>query len=91
VNDSTIAAITFAISAIAALWKVFSLIANLETKIKDAEHEIEKLELTVNGVRERMEHINSRLVTIQRDQERTIDELGGWLTKNTSFEPRNRG
>ncbi|WNZ28174.1 hypothetical protein HJG54_35260 (plasmid) [Leptolyngbya sp. NK1-12] len=57
----------------------------------DFDHEIEKLQLVMNGVRERVEHINTRVSGQLKEQAGTLSDLENWLTKNTSYERRRSG
>jgi hypothetical protein len=86
--ELTIALIGLALTSTASLWKAFSIVSSLEKQVLKLEHHIDRVELLSNGVRERMEHINSRLTNTQREQQRAIDEMEGYLTKNTSYEHR---
>lgn len=73
---------------VATIWKISQMISAIERRIDKIDHEQEILELTLNGVRERMEHISTRLVNTQANQESKIAEVTSWLAKNTAFEPR---
>lgn len=54
----------------------------------ESDHEIEKLQLTVNGVRERMEHINTRVSGQLREKVGAIDDVEIFLAKTTAYEKR---
>ncbi len=86
--DLTIAAAGLSLSLLASLWKAFSVIGTLEKQLLKLDHQIDRVELVVNGVRERMEHINTRISSIQREQQATLDDLEAYLHKNTSYERR---
>ncbi len=70
------------ISLLAVLWRVSQSAARVE-------HQIDKLELTVNGIRERMEHINTRLSNEHRELERSLTDVENYLHKNTAYERRH--
>lgn len=86
--DLSTASIAFAITLIGSLWKTFNLVGGIEKQLAGLDHKIEKVELTLNGVRERMEHLGTRLTTTQQAQQRTIDQVEAFLAKNTAYEPR---
>ena len=86
---------TVGVRATQALEKLRLLIADQEDLSQridsDLRHEIEKLGLTVNGVRERMEHINTRVSTQLKESGNRLKDVESYLTKNTSFEGRRSG
>lgn len=86
--EFSIAAAGLSLTLLASLWKAFNVIGSLEKQLIKLDHQIERVELITNGVRERMEHINTRISSTQREQGRTLDELESYLTKNTSYERR---
>lgn len=96
-----IGVVTGFITILSALWRVSIAAADLRTKhellrdlIEDGDrqlqHELEKLGLTVNGVRERMEHINTRISSQSKDLGRSLADVENFLQKSTAFEKRNR-
>lgn len=58
---------------------------------KDFDHEIEKLQLVINGLKERIEHINTRVSSQLKEQAGTVADLENYLVKNTSYERRRSG
>lgn len=64
-----------------------SLIDSINMKL---EHQGEKTELLFNGVRERVEHINTRLSNQLRDSSGVTKDIEGYLVKNTTYESRLR-
>lgn len=87
--------ISVGIRATQALERMKSLIADQEDFTQriesDLKHEIDKLHLTVNGVRERMEHINTRVSTQLKESGNLLKDVETYLTKTTSFERRRSG
>lgn len=67
-------------------------IAEVDDKIErlrsDSFHEVEKLALTSNGIRERMEHINTRLSNQHREITATASDIETFLVKTTAYEKR---
>lgn len=87
--------VSVGIRATQTLEKLKMLIADQEDLSQridsDLRHEIEKLALTINGVRERMEHINTRVSTQLKAESGRLKDVEAYLTKNTSFEGRRSG
>lgn len=54
----------------------------------DFEHEVEKLQLVINGLKERIEHINTRVSGQLKEQGNSVSDLENYLVKNTSYERR---
>ncbi len=81
--------VTGAIAILAALYKAFGAVAELKMRINELHNEIEKQGLILNGTKERIEHVGSRLSTAIKDNSRAIVEIEGWLTKHTEFERRS--
>jgi hypothetical protein len=78
------------IAVLGFLWRLFSVVAELKAKDKELEYNIELLELTTNGVKERAEHLSTRLTNQLQDLSSTVYDLENWTVKNTSYEKRNR-
>lgn len=87
--------ISVGIRATQTLEKLKALIADQEDLSQridsDLRHEIEKLSLTINGVRERMEHINTRVSSQLKESGNRLKDVEAYLTKNTTFEGRRSG
>ena len=54
----------------------------------DLRHELDKLQLTMNGVRERMEHINTRVSAQLKESGSLLKDMEIFLAKTTQFERR---
>lgn len=80
--------VTAAITIITALVKALVAISNLRTKIAAIDWRIEAQELTINGVRERVEHLSTRLQVQVDKNAGVIEDLQAYLQKNTSYERR---
>lgn len=87
------------------LWKAFHAIAELKEKVGDTAQdssyqlqilraEIEHLRdaqaLAMNGLRELIEHRSSRLTNAAQQTSDRLEEVEGWLAKNTTYERRRR-
>jgi hypothetical protein len=79
------------ISLLGGLWKLFSLVSALQARDRELLYEIEKLALTVNGVRERMEHVNLRISNQIQSYSSTLRDVESWMVKHTEYERRDRG
>lgn len=89
--ELTIGLVALILTSIGSLWKTFSVISSLDKKLLALDYQIDNLSLLINGHRERMEHINTRLGGIQEKQQLTLDDVEGYLQKNTPYERRGRG
>lgn len=72
------------------LWKVFSLISSLERRDDALQNDIEALELVVNGLNGRIEHLKGRLTKQINSQGAILRDCEGWLIKHTEYERRSR-
>jgi hypothetical protein len=72
------------------LWKVFNLISSLQRRDDALQHEIESLELVVNGLNGRIEHLKGRLTKQINSQSAILRDCEGWLIKHTEYERRSR-
>lgn len=54
------------------------------------DHQIDKLELLANGLKERGEHIDARLSTQLHTLIATVADIEGFLQKHTEYERRGR-
>jgi hypothetical protein len=72
-----------------ALWKVFSVVSSLDLKIERVENEMEVQALTINGVRERLEHTHKRTVDSAKGVYSRVNRIEDWLTKNTEYQPNS--
>lgn len=81
--------------------KVQSVVTRLEARdleMKDAirllevqtDNERDRIELLVNGLRERSEHVNTRLSQQYKDISGTLNDVESYLQKQTSYERRSR-
>lgn len=70
------------ITILTAFWKAFRIIDNLENRIF-------ALETTVNGVRERLEHVTVRITTRLDRLESRANQFERFLAKTTDFEVRD--
>jgi hypothetical protein len=75
---------------IATLWKVFNIVSNLQRQIEELENEQEKHMLTINGMKERMEHAHKRTVESTKTLYDRINRVESWLIKHTEYEPTKR-
>lgn len=71
---------------IAILWKVFSIISNLQRQIEKLESDYEREELIVNGIRERIEHVQKRNISSGQRLYDRVNYIEAWLTKHTEYE-----
>lgn len=89
------------LSILATFGKVQSLLARLEARdleLRDEvktlrlelEHAEDRLTLTTNGLKERIEHINTRVSGQVKDLSATVRAVEGFLQKNTAYERRER-
>lgn len=82
-------AVTKVASGIGAIRKsideVEEKISRLELETK---HEVDLLKLTINGVRERMEHINTRVSGQLKDRAGALEDVELFLAKTTPYERR---
>ena len=62
----------------------------LRSEISELQHQDEKLELLTNGFKERTEHINVRLTANYNQVAGTLEDVEGWLQKNTAYERRKQ-
>lgn len=89
---SIVTLITVIIKATQSIERLRHLIADQqdfsERVESDLKHEIEKLQLTVNGVRERMEHINTRVSAQLKESGSLLKDMEIFLAKTTQFERR---
>lgn len=89
---SIVTLITVIIKATQSIERLRHLIADQqdfsERVESDLKHEIEKLQLTVNGVRERMEHINTRVSAQLKESGSLLKDVEIFLAKTTQFERR---
>jgi len=80
------------VKATTAIVSLRHAIGEVEDKVErlrsDGYHEIEKLALTSNGIRERMEHINTRLSNQHRDIGASLSDIETFLVKTTAYEKR---
>lgn len=72
------------------LWKVFSLLASLQRRDDALQNDIESLELVVNGLNGRIEHLKRRFTGQISTQNSTLHDVEGWLIKHTEYERRSR-
>lgn len=81
------------------VWKASSAIAELRrsherleaalrSEISGLQHENEKLLLMTNGYKERTEHLNARLTANYQHVSALLEDVEGWLQKNTAYERR---
>lgn len=76
-------------SAIAELRRMHErLEAALRAEIATLQHENDKMILLVNGVREVMEHTKTRLLGDYRQLSDHVEDIEGYLQKNTPYERR---
>jgi hypothetical protein len=95
-------AVTFGLPIVTALWKLSSLRERMTDQIQEVNHRLDmltskvenlddKVTLGVNGLKELIDHRSIRLNDADKRHEGRINELEGWLVKNTAFERRDRG
>lgn len=93
--------LTGLVSLLTIVWRTAQATANIRNRLdvisdrlqdgdRSLDHQLETMKLTINGVRERMEHINNRLQNEQKDLRGDIKDVQAYLQKNTEFEIRNR-
>lgn len=95
IATSIVTLITVIIRATQSIERLRHLISDQEDSTlrveSELKHEIEKLQLTVNGVRERMEHINTRVSGQLKESGALLKDVEIFLAKTTSFERRRSG
>lgn len=80
---------TSLITIISFLWKITNGVANLRTANAATQWKIESQEAVINQVRERVEHLTTRLdVRVEKNSE-LIEDIQGYLQKETSYERRS--
>jgi hypothetical protein len=72
------------------LWKVFNLVSSLQRRDDALQNDIEALELVVNGLNGRLEHLKKRFTDRINSQGVVLRDCEGWLIKHTDYERRSR-
>lgn len=91
--------ITGLVALVSVLLKAMSTIASFKADLADLDDKIERLRsdhdhqldrqlLIVNGCRERIEHIDTRIKGQLNRLTSTTEDMEAWLTKNTAYERR---
>lgn len=91
---------TGSLTILATFSKLQSVLARLETRDLELREEIRKLqmqfdhasdrmELLTNGLKERVEHVNTRLSNQMKDTSSTLGSVEAFLVKNTAYERRS--
>lgn len=70
---------------LSALWKIFTLVSEIKLSVTKVSHELERQELIVNGVRERLEHVTLRLQNGQKSIEENVQDVEAFLCKTTAY------
>jgi predicted ABC-type transport system involved in lysophospholipase L1 biosynthesis ATPase subunit len=68
------------------LWKVFFIISSLQRQIEKLEAEGDRQELIINGLRERMEHLNTRYSGGSQKMYDRLNHVEAWLDKHTEYQ-----
>lgn len=69
--------------------KTINTIANLKVTLERLEWKIDSVELHVNGVSERSEHLATRIQQYVQKNADTIEDIQAYLQKETSYERRS--
>jgi predicted nuclease with TOPRIM domain len=104
-NEPTYAAIVGAYTLLApiivAVWRLFSIRAELQSLITENRHRVEMLEresshlveqqrLFLNGLQERLQHVRDRSKQEEEDLDRRLGDLESFIEKTTQFTRRNK-
>jgi len=92
--------ITSTIAILTALLKIVNHLNALKTDLKETNWRIktlealveskhDSLELTINGVRERQEHVAARIQVYVEKNAGVIEDIESYLQKNTPYERRS--
>lgn len=92
--------IAFSIPIVGGLWRVFSVREKLQTQFLNLSHRLDLIEsnienltdkqtLTLNGLREVIEHVRLRSQTEEKQLSNRLLDVEGWLEKNTEFNRRH--
>jgi hypothetical protein len=91
--------IAFAIPIVGALWKLFSVREELQTKILGNQHRLDLLDqriehlvdqqkLFLNGIQERVQHTRDRSKHAEEALDLRLSDLEGFVEKTTAFNRR---
>lgn len=94
-------AVAFGLPIATALWKLSNLRERMTDQIQEVNHRLDMLQsklenlddrslLGLNGLKELLDHRSIRFNDADKRHEGRINELEGWLVKNTTFERRDR-
>lgn len=98
---AAIGGLTGLISIFTTYSKLQNVLARLESRDLELKEQIKQLELRseygsdhiellVNGLKERVEHINTRLSNQYKDINSVLSDIEGFLQKKTEYERRSR-
>lgn len=98
---ATLGLLTAAITILTTFSKLQSVLSRLELRDLELREEIkrsqvqsenltDRVELFVNGLKERIEHINTRLSGQNKEIASTVADIEAFLQKNTEYERRSR-
>lgn len=99
ISAAIVSIVTGAITVFATFSKLQSVLSRLETRDLELREEIRKLqlqfdhasdrmELLTNGLKERVEHVNTRLSGQVKETSATLNSVEAYLQKNTTYERR---
>lgn len=100
VASAAIAITTGLLTVLTTFSKLQSVLSRLETRdleLREAinklqlqfEHNNDRLELFTNGLKERVEHVNTRLTGQMKEASSTLNSIEAYLVKSTSYERRS--
>lgn len=96
---ATIGVVTGVVTIFTTFAKLQSMLSRFETRDLELRDEIRQLKLQLeyasdrltliaNGLKERIEHVNTRLTGQMKETANTINGVEAYLQKNTSYERR---
>lgn len=101
-NLAILGFIAFAIPIVGALWRLFSIREQLQTKIlenrhlldlqqQEILHLVDQQKLFLNGIQERLQHVRDRSKHAEEFLDQRLSDLEGFVEKTTAFTKRRSG